>query len=96
MWGNNVELERKKNRLKFILEMGKILDKKIDVIWIDETTCNLWTNKGRIWQFKESRMHIKLPERGKSITIFGALFSDGSFKYMIGDKTKKAEVLLFL
>ena len=87
MWGNNVELERSNQRTSFILEMGRIIENKFQVIWIDETTCNMWTNKGRTWQHKSNRMHIKLPERGQSITVFGALFSDGKFRYMIGNKT---------
>ena len=42
-------------------------------------------------------MHIKLPERGKSITVFGGLFSNsGKFEYMIGDTTNKEDFLLFL
>lgn len=52
MWGDNVDLDRKQRRLKFILEMAEIIEKKTIVIWIDETTCNLWTNKGKVWQVK--------------------------------------------
>ena len=97
MWGNNVDLDRNYGRLKFIIEMAEILEKNKTVIWIDETTCNLWANKGKIWQSLRNPMHIKLPERGKSITVFGGLFSNtGKFEYMIGDTTNKEDFLLFL
>ena len=97
MWGNNVDIDRNYGRLTFIIEMAEILEKNKTVIWIDETTCNLWANKGKVWQSQNSPMHIKLPERGKSITVFGGLFSNsGKFEYMIGDTTNKEDFLLFL
>ena len=49
---------------------------KIEVIYIDECTTNVWQKPNRIWMPKENPFKIKMAtSRGEGITIIGAISS---------------------
>ena len=98
MWGNRDDFTMSCDKLKFILKMTEILQSGAQLIWLDETTVNQWgTRVDRLWQPKDAPFTIRLPERGSSITVYGALFSRGGrLRYATGESTCIPELLTFL
>ena len=83
-------------QIRFILSIGKLYQQGRDFVWFDETSINLWYHRGKVWQNVDDPISIQLPERGKSITIFGALCSkDGRFVYDVGRSTNKFDLVRF-
>ena len=84
-------------RLEFIHTLMGQLDAGKDIIYMDETTTNLWDLRSRVWQNRDHKIICKLPSsRGTSVTIFGALSSDGNFFYETAKTTNKWTTLAFL
>ena len=84
-------------RLEFIHTLMGQLNGGKDVLYMDETTTNLWDLRSRVWQHKDKKIICKLPSsRGTSVTIFGALSADGNFSFKTGSTTNKHTMLEFL
>ena len=98
MWGNKEDYHHSCDKLKFILKMADVLKKGTQLIWLDETTVNQWGSRvDKIWQQKDAPIDIRLPERGCSVTIYGALFSyKGKLRYSTGKHTCTEEFIPFL
>ena len=98
MWGDKEDFTRSCDKLRFILKMAEILDDGASLIWLDETTVNQWgTRVDKIWQLKDAPFQIRLPDRGSSVTVYGALFSEnGDLHYAPGQHTCTIELLTFL
>jgi len=98
MWGDKDDFTRSCDKLKFILKMANILKTGAELIWLDETTVNQWgTRVDKIWQEKDNPIVIRLPDRGSSVTVYGALFSkDGRLVYFPGTSTCTDELIPFL
>ena len=96
MWGDKDDFTRSCDKLKFILKMANILKTGAELIWLDETTVNQWgTRVDKIWQEKDNPIVIRLPDRGSSVTVYGALFSkDGRLVYFPGTSTCTDELIL--
>lgn len=69
-----------------------------EIVWIDETTTNLWDQRGRVWQHKGNPLTVHRPsDRGKSTTVYGALFRHGGhLRFHFGPSTNKEDFLVFL
>ncbi len=48
------------------------MEPEVDIVYIDETTFNLWQSPSKMWL--KAGMNVELPDqRGQSITMIGAL-----------------------
>ena len=36
-------------KVRFILDVGRLYQEKRDFVWFDETSINLWYNRVRVW-----------------------------------------------
>jgi len=62
--------------LEYITKLVKLLKKKKEIIFIDESSTDLWEKRGKIWQPKDSILPMviqKCRDRVKSITIIGGI-----------------------
>jgi len=62
--------------LEYISKLAKLLKRKKDIVFIDESSTDLWDKRGKIWQPKDSILPMviqKSRDRGKSITIIGGI-----------------------
>ena len=47
------------------------------IIYVDETTVNLWTRKNKTWQLPKHPIKVILNEqRGQSMTVYGGIVTD--------------------
>ena len=71
---------------------------KRKVIYLDETSCHLWMRKSRVWQPMSSQeFKLVIPaNRGQSITIFGAITTDGEFFYSLAKSTNMRDTTDFI
>jgi len=69
-----------------------------EVLFLDETSFNLWMRKGRIWMHKDRRMSVKIcPGKQKFVTVYGAISSTHNrFYYQICDATNTFHSKSFL
>ena len=75
--------------------------KGYEFIYIDETSTHLWDNRGNVWQSRYQPLRIvKNSDRGKSITIFGAISSLGGQEqkvhYSLAKSTNTVDFIAFL
>ena len=80
--------------------MAKILDSGREIIYIDETSTNLWEFKSKIWQPRNTILPMSyiLPKtRGSNVTVIGAITNKKSnIFYHIGETTNIQNFLEFL
>ena len=95
-------LKRKKLRQEqadWAWSMTKYMEKGYDIIWIDETTTNVWDHRGKIWhdrKYEPVTIH-RAADRGKSVTVYGGLvMKTGRLHHMFGKSTNKVEFIEFL
>lgn len=64
----------KEEQMEFALQLGSILHLKTydEVVYVDETTCNLWQKMNRAW-VKPGMKLLLLKNRGPSITVIGGI-----------------------
>ena len=63
-------------RLQYIFQLSKYLRDDKEIIYMDETSTNVWESKYKIWQPNNSilPMVYSLPnKRGSNVTIIGAI-----------------------
>ena len=63
-------------RLQYIFQLSKYLRDDKEIIYMDETSTNVWESKYKMWQPKNSilPMVYSLPnKRGSNATIIGAI-----------------------
>ena len=78
--------------------LANLLEKKIPVIYMDETTCNSFFVKPKSWSKQyQPNVHHRDNKR-YSLTIFGAISDalEGTFVYMFGTGTTAVEYQAFL
>ena len=80
--------------------MAKILDSGREIIYIDETSTNLWEFKSKIWQPRNTILPMSyiLPKtRGSNVTIIGAITNKKTnIFYHIGETTNIENFFEFL
>ena len=72
----NSEIELTRQRLKYISILAKYIYEKKEIIYMDETSTNVWESKFKVWQPTNTvlPMVYSLPKkRGSNITIIGAI-----------------------
>ena len=81
--------------MKSILAV-QIADKEI--IYVDETTVNLWSYRSRCWMPRDNPIKVTLPpKRGHSVTVIGAISNKrDDFVYMLTKSTNKEDCATFL
>jgi hypothetical protein len=63
-------------RLQYIFQLSKYLRDDKEIIYMDETSTNVWESKYKMWQPKNSilPMVYSLPnKRGSNVTIIGSI-----------------------
>ena len=68
-------------QLKFLLGYVDFLKKGFSFYWIDETSVNMWSTRGQVWQYNDDPMKVELPLRGRNVTVLGSLGPGGSIRY---------------
>ena len=80
--------------------MAKILESGREIIYIDETSTNLWEFKRNIWQPRNTVLPMSyiLPKtRGSNVTVIGAITNvKSNIFYHIGETTNIDNFLEFL
>ena len=80
--------------------MAKILDSGREIIYIDETSTNLWEFKRKIWQPRNTVLPMSyiLPKtRGSNVTVIGAITNlKSNIFYHIGETTNIDNFFEFL
>jgi transposase len=74
-WKSSADLAGlREQQLEFVQRLGQLLiDRTYDeVVYIDETTCNLWQRVSKCWLTPGMRLPL-LKTRGHSITVIGAI-----------------------
>ena len=85
-------------RRRFALLLANLLEKKVPIIYQDETTCNSFFVKSKSWSLRGQRNVHHRDNKRFSVTIFGALSEalQGNFCYMFGGGTTAREYQQFL
>ena len=66
-------------RLLFVQQLLEYYRQNTEIIYIDESTTNLWIKPGRLWIPKDQPFKVKLSTgRGEGATIIGAISSKRS------------------
>jgi hypothetical protein len=68
-----------------------------EIIYIDESTTNLWQKPGRLWIPKQHPFKVKIANsRGEGVTIIGAISSKRSkLIYFLCDGSTRANIEIF-
>lgn len=76
-------------------EITNFMRRGFEVVWIDETSTNLWDQRGGVWQQRGEPMNVyRNSDRGKSTTVFGALFrKEARLRYCFAKSTNKEDFL---
>jgi hypothetical protein len=82
---------------KFLKDLLREMRSEKLIIYIDETSTHLWERVHKMWMPAGDRLHVRFKsERGKSITIFGAISAEwNELLYMIDSKTDTTSVKRF-
>ncbi len=85
------------NRLLFVQQILEYYRQNAEIIYVDESTTNLWQKPGRLWISKEHPFKIKLAtNRGEGVTIIGAITSKRSkLIYFLCDGSTLANLEIF-
>ena len=65
---------------QFALHLNQQWKNNVELIFIDETSCNLWTLSGlKVWQPKDGKLFLPLTKsRGSSASVIGAISNKNS------------------
>ena len=94
-------LKRKRLRseqVDWCYDISKFMRRGFDIVWIDETTTNLWDCQSKVWQQRGDPLTIyRSSDRGKSQTIIGGLFmKSAELRWSFAKSTNKEDFLEFL
>ena len=58
----------------FVVELARRIERDENIVYFDETSCNMWMRKRYAWSSRDHpvRMHLN-KDRGKGVTIMGAI-----------------------
>jgi transposase len=82
----------------FVVELARRIERGQNIVYFDETSCNMWMRKRYSWCTREQpvRMHLN-KDRGHGITILGAIghrLPEGVFS--LAKSTNQTDVAEFL
>ena len=69
-----------------------------EIIYLDETSTNLWQMRKKLWMHPDNPMKVPIPaDKGKNITIIGAITTKSDqIYYRLCDTTNKQNLKDFL
>ena len=94
---NVTKEEKQREQEKFVLQHVSWLEDERDILYFDESSCNLWQKRLKVWRTVDAPLPCYLqPQQGGNVTMLGAVSTKSDRAYVqVAAKTNKEHVLAF-
>jgi len=97
-----IQKEMKKEKIleeqqEFAIKLVQLLCEKERVLYLDETSVNVWQYPQKVWQLRDHPISATISNKSHhSMTILGGISKEGEVVYTLSHNTSKDSFLEFL